>query len=46
LDEKIKILAQIIKQSQNLIVYTGAGISRAAGIADYASKAKKTKSEH
>ena len=28
-----------------MVVYTGAGISRAAGIADYASKAKNSKSE-
>ena len=40
---KIKELAAMIKKSQNCVVYTGAGISRASGIADYASKAKKTK---
>ena len=28
--------------SQNCVVYTGAGISKAAGIGDYASKAKKS----
>ncbi len=32
----------MIKSSQNCVVYTGAGISRASGIADYASKAVKT----
>ncbi len=45
LTEKIKILASMIKESKNFVVYTGAGISRAAGIGDYATKAKKTRSE-
>jgi len=33
----------MIKKSKNVVVYTGAGISRASGIADYASKAKNSK---
>jgi NAD-dependent SIR2 family protein deacetylase len=37
--EKIKLLADLIKQSKNMIAYTGAGISTGAGIGDYASKA-------
>lgn len=32
----------MLKKSENCVVYTGAGVSRAAGIADYASKAKKS----
>lgn len=43
MEEKVKIIAKLIKNSTNLVIYTGAGISRAAGIADYASKAKNTK---
>ena len=43
MNEKIKLLAYIIKKSNNCVVYTGAGISRAAGIADYATKAKNSK---
>lgn len=39
LEQKIKLLADIITNSKNLVIYTGAGISRASGIADYASKA-------
>jgi NAD-dependent SIR2 family protein deacetylase len=33
----------MVKKSNNCVVYTGAGISRAAGIADYATKAKNSK---
>ena len=40
LKEKIKILANLIKNSQNFVVYTGAGISISAGIGDYATKSK------
>ena len=40
---KVKELAALIRKSTNCVVYTGAGISRASGIADYASKAKNTK---
>ena len=37
LREKVKVLAQMIKKSKNLVAYTGAGISTASGVADYAS---------
>ncbi len=33
----------MLRDSQHCVVYTGAGISRASGIADYATKAKNTK---
>jgi NAD-dependent SIR2 family protein deacetylase len=42
LKQKIKLLAELIKKSENLVVYTGAGISMAAGINDYATKSKNT----
>mmetsp|Transcript_6014 Transcript_6014/g.7795 ORF Transcript_6014/g.7795 Transcript_6014/m.7795 type:complete len:426 (-) Transcript_6014:63-1340(-) len=38
--EKVSELAKMIRNSQNLITYTGAGISTSAGIDDYATKAK------
>ena len=40
LKAKIKLLAQLIKKSKFCTAYTGAGISTASGIDDYASKAK------
>jgi len=51
---KIKVLGDLIKKSENCCIYSGAGLSTASGINDYASKAgtsskinvnrKKTKS--
>ena len=38
LSKKISLLASLIKKSKNFVVYTGAGISVAAGLGDYASK--------
>lgn len=40
LDEKIKMLAKLVRQARHPLAFTGAGISTAAGIDDYASKAK------
>ena len=42
LDAKLDIIASLIKQSQQFIVYTGAGISTSSGIGDYASKAQNS----
>lgn len=42
LEEKIEIFAKLIKDSKCVCAYTGAGLSRAAGIGDYASKAKNS----
>lgn len=38
LENKIAILASLIKESKKCIVYSGAGISTSSGISDYASK--------
>eukprot|EP00618_Florenciella_parvula_P007099 CAMPEP_0119478302 /NCGR_PEP_ID=MMETSP1344-20130328/8102_1 /TAXON_ID=236787 /ORGANISM="Florenciella parvula, Strain CCMP2471" /LENGTH=495 /DNA_ID=CAMNT_0007512465 /DNA_START=93 /DNA_END=1580 /DNA_ORIENTATION=+ len=40
LHEKITLLAAMIRDSNEMITYTGAGISVAAGIDDYATKVK------
>ncbi len=40
--EKIRLLADMIRRSAKCITYTGAGISTASGIDDYASKARNT----
>lgn len=42
LDQKITFLAALIERSLNFVVLTGAGISTAAGITDYASKAQSS----
>ena len=39
LAEKIKLLAKLVQQSRNCLLYTGAGISTSSGINDYASRA-------
>ena len=42
LEKKMELIAQLIKKSKCVIAYTGAGLSRAAGIGDYGSKAKNS----
>ena len=44
LDAKVTHLARMIRASRSTLAYAGAGLSTAAGIGDYASKAKKSKS--
>ena len=39
---KIKVLANLIRKSKKFVVYSGAGISTAAGIGDYASRAENS----
>jgi len=39
LKAKVKALADLIRKSKNFVAYTGAGISTASGIRDYATKA-------
>jgi NAD-dependent deacetylase len=38
MDEKIKIVAQKIKNAENIVVFTGAGISKASGIPTFRGK--------
>jgi len=40
LRQKVALLANLVRQSKSCMVFTGAGISTAAGISDYATKAK------
>mmetsp|Transcript_95741 Transcript_95741/g.265852 ORF Transcript_95741/g.265852 Transcript_95741/m.265852 type:complete len:344 (-) Transcript_95741:174-1205(-) len=40
LDAKVDVLVSMLRAAKACVVYTGAGISTAAGIGDYASKAK------
>ena len=43
LEKKMEIIANLIKNSKCAIAYTGAGLSRAAGIGDYGSKGNSKK---
>jgi NAD-dependent SIR2 family protein deacetylase len=42
LQQKIKIIAQLIRKSKFTVAYTGAGLSKASGIPDYATKSSNT----
>jgi NAD-dependent SIR2 family protein deacetylase len=42
LEEKVMLLASLIKKSQKCVAYTGAGLSVASGLDDYATKATET----
>ena len=42
LSKKMDVLMELLRDSKNMIVFTGAGISVAAGIDDYATKAGTT----
>ena len=42
LKAKVKAVAALIRSSNRVVVYTGAGISTASGIGDYASKAQNS----
>ena len=42
LDEKMEKIAALILKSKCIIAYTGAGLSKASGIPDYASKAENS----
>ncbi|CAE7041357.1 SRT1 [Symbiodinium sp. CCMP2592] len=44
LKAKVKLLADLITRSRNCVAYTGAGISTASGIKDYATKASSSSS--
>lgn len=46
LQAKVAAVAALMKQSKRTVIYTGAGISTATGIADYASKANKSVAPH
>jgi hypothetical protein len=37
-----QLIVDLIKKSKNLVAYTGAGLSKASGIGDYASKSKES----
>jgi NAD-dependent SIR2 family protein deacetylase len=39
LNEKVKIMADIMSKTNNTLIFTGAGISTSTGIPDYRSEA-------
>jgi len=42
LEAKINAVVDMLKKSKNCVTYTGAGLSRASGIPDYATKSKES----
>lgn len=46
LQKKVKVLAALLRTSHATCAYTGAGISTASGIGDYASKADRSAAPH
>lgn len=44
--KKVRVLAALLRSSRAAVVYTGAGVSTASGIGDYASKAKGSVAPH
>ena len=40
LQRKVRLLAELLKLSRKSVLYTGAGISTAAGVRDYATKSR------
>ena len=46
LRSKIQVLAQLVRRARHCVAYTGAGISTASGINDYASKARDSVATH
>jgi len=40
LEQKVELVAELIRKSSRRVIYSGAGISTASGIMDYASKAE------
>eukprot|EP00442_Polarella_glacialis_P048205 CAMPEP_0115052976 /NCGR_PEP_ID=MMETSP0227-20121206/3243_1 /TAXON_ID=89957 /ORGANISM="Polarella glacialis, Strain CCMP 1383" /LENGTH=360 /DNA_ID=CAMNT_0002437211 /DNA_START=169 /DNA_END=1251 /DNA_ORIENTATION=+ len=39
---KVKVLAQLVRQAKDCVIYSGAGLSTGAGIGDYASQSPAT----
>eukprot|EP01105_Mastigella_eilhardi_P000774 TRINITY_DN10921_c0_g2_i1.p1 TRINITY_DN10921_c0_g2~~TRINITY_DN10921_c0_g2_i1.p1 ORF type:complete len:115 (+),score=35.23 TRINITY_DN10921_c0_g2_i1:41-346(+) len=42
LEKKVDAVVALLRQSKHTVAYTGAGLSKASGIPDYATKAKDT----
>lgn len=46
LEKKLKIVAEMLQKGKNVVVYSGAGLSTAAGISDYGTKAEGSIAPH